>query len=213
MRYPLIGYVLLVCLCMMPRLVFAQGRIANTSDSTYVPVDTAQVVNEMKEVEAPRVYRHAFLFTASLATDESNRDDFFLGGAYRFIASPSLDLGFLLSFSARLGEVYTLEQLRPHFFLQREERYRFLVSLSVDKVQDLSGWFGVYAGVGAGYSWGDYEGTGIDPEATWTSVVDVGLSGRFVQNPGRMVVRVGYRYADRVTSDKHAGYIAVGVGL
>ncbi len=213
LRDALIGFVMLICLCLASAPVSAQRTTYIPRDSTYAPVDSVPIATDTAEIRPPRIIRHVFLFSWTLATDDDGRDDNYLGGAYRFVAVPSADLGLMLAFSGRLNEVYTLEQIRPRFFLQREETYRFLASLSVDKVQNLMKWFGMYAGVGIGYSWGDYDGTEIDPESTWTPVVDIGLTGRFKMDQGRFVLRVGYQYADRITTDKHASYVAIGVGF
>jgi hypothetical protein len=202
-----LGIVLLITVVVLPSWVTAQ-------DSLFVEPRTHSFEDDetLPVAPPPHVFRHAFLFTASFV-DEEQSDDTFLGGAYRFIALPSLDLGLLLAFSARLDEVYTLEPLRPRLWLQRQEDKRFLVSLSIDKAQTLWKWFGVYGALGAGYSWGKYAGTDVDPESKWTAVGDLGLTGRFGVNEGRLVLRIGYQYADRVTSDKNTIYLAIGVGI
>jgi opacity protein-like surface antigen len=207
----------LACLCALPSLVFAQTTTTDATrrDSTYISGDAAteQSTTESDTSKVPRVFRHTFFFTMSFGEDTSQGGSAFLGGAYRFIAAPAWDLGLLLAFSARGDEAYTLEQIRPRFYLQLKEKYRFLVSLSADKVFMMKGWFGAYAGAGVGYSWGEYEGTERDPESKWTPVVDVGLTGRFGMDSGRFVVRIGYQYADRATSEPDTGYIALGIGI
>lgn len=179
-----------------------------------VPTNASGAV-QTSEVQTPvsLVYRHTFLVTWSFGEDKNRGSSSFLGVSYRFTAWPAQDFGLLLAFSGRIDKAFTLEQIRPRFFLQREESARWLISLSVDKMFNIVQWFGAYAGAGAGYSWGSYAGTTVDPESTWTAVLDVGLTGRFTVSHGGWVVRLGYQYADRVTTKPNTGYIAVGYGL
>jgi len=181
----------------------AQGRTARLDT---IPADSAYV-----EPGPPSRFMHTVLFT--LSSVETKRDnEIFLGGAYRFGYRP-WDLGILASFSGRTEVTYTLEPIRPNLYLQREERYRLLFSLSLDKVLMLYKWFGLYGGVGIGYSWGDYEGTEINPRSTGTAVLDVGINCRFPLKASFFPVRIGYRYVDRVTSDNQHVYFAFGVGF
>jgi len=178
------------------------ARVKYATDETEAPVDTAFV-------RPPKTFRHTILITTTF--DDEN--DFFLGLAYRFIVLPELDIGILAAGAARPENKYTLEEIRPHFYLQLQEYYRALLSLSVDKVQHISGVFGVYGGVGASYCFGDYSGTDRKAPTAWSAIVDVGLSVRSNGNPARFVLRAGYQYADRVTSGDNAIYLALGVGL
>ena len=160
-------------------------------------------------------FRHTILVTLTVSDqlNDSEDLDYFLGGSYRFTVVPQIDLGFLAAFSIRLNNVYTLDQLRPNFYLQREESIRGLAYISVDKGQMFNGWVCAYAGVGVGYTWGDYVGTEVDPEDEWTPVVDVGFLLRKTGSEARAEWRIGYQYADRVTSGTHAFYVALGGGF
>ena len=212
-RYALMIVTVLASLCVAAITAFAQSGTP-VEIKKPVPTDTSGAV-QTSEVQTPvsLVYRHTFFVTWSFGEDINQGGSIFLGGSYRFTVWPAQDLGLLLAFSGRIDAAFTLEQIRPRFFLQREESARLLISLSVDKVFNIVEWFGAYAGAGAGYSWGSYAGTTVDPESTWTAVLDVGLTGRFTVSSGGVVVRLGYQYADRVTTKPNTGYIAVGFGL
>jgi hypothetical protein len=159
----------------------------------------------------PLRFMHTLLFTV-LPLQTVSDNQLFLGGSYR-LGIPEYDAGLMVAFTARTEKAWTLEPIRPRFFMQREEGFRGTISLSIDKVQMFSKIVGAYAAVGAGYSWGTYKGTEEGSESAWSTVVDVGGITRFGVKKGFIPLRIGYQYMDRVTSDNHAMFIGVGWGI
>jgi len=140
-----------------------------------------------------------------------NRDDAFVGGTYRFLASRESGMGPFISFDGR-SETYTaLQQVGPHLFIQRREM-RYLGALGLDGSLHLGTHTGVFAAAAAGYTFGSYEGTRAEPEEGWTPVFRAGLLGRFRMTIDTVMhLRVGYEYADLRSVASNRGYFAAGV--
>jgi hypothetical protein len=152
------------------------------------------------------VPRHLLLIEAPV-----NRDDAFVGGTYRFLASRQLGFGPFVSFDGRSEKFTALQQIGPHLFIQRREA-RYLGALGLDGSLYLGANAGVFAAVAAGYTFGSYEGTRAEPEEGWTPVFRVGVLGRFrVTADTSPHLRVGYEYADLRSVASNRTYIAVGV--
>ena len=140
-----------------------------------------------------------------------NRDDAFVGGTYRFLASPHSGAGPFVSFDGR-SETYTaLEQIGPHLFVQRREM-RYLGALGLDGSLYFAANAGVFAAAAAGYTFGSYEGTQVEPEEGWTPVFRAGLLGRLRMTHDTVThLRLGYEYADLRSVASNRAYLAVGV--
>jgi hypothetical protein len=150
--------------------------------------------------------RHLFLVEVPV-----NREEAFLGVAYRFLPSRSVGLGPFLSFQTRPDETKTvLQRIRPHFFVQREEK-RFLGSLGVEHSHYLGAHAGVFAAAGAGYTFGSFQGTRAQPEEGWTPILRAGLLARFGSEETAGHVRAGYEYADLRSGVNNRAYLAAGV--
>lgn len=170
-----------------------------------VPSARADPVWE-KAPQAP--HRHTFV-----ATVTADDGDAFFGFGYRIRLLPRADVGLHPFASFRPKDHRTLERLRPHFYIQRNESYRNVYGLTADGIAMLGSFFGVYGGLGGGYSHGNYAGTGTDPGSGWSWVVDAGVTVRRPDAPVSYVVRAGYRHADRFIAGNHMGYVALGVEL
>lgn len=138
-------------------------------------------------------------------------DDNFAGGAYRFRPSVAVNAGLVAGATVRLENVHTLQELRPHYNLQREEATRLLAWAGAEGVLHLAGPVGAYAGLAVGRCIGDQSGTSVDPESAWTPVIDAGLSYNVQYEGMGGMVRAGYQYANRVTSDDHAASLGLGL--
>lgn len=160
---------------------------------------------EATTLPAP-VYRQT-VFLSGAFDDES----FFVGGSYRFAAHSQFDIGLRLLASVRIHNLHTVEKIRQHFYIQREESARRLFGFTVDKVHGLTDTVGLYLGVGGAYSKAEYVGTAAEPGSGWTTLVDAGLTFRYLPGRVRGTSRIGYQYADRFTSGKHMAYLALGI--
>jgi hypothetical protein len=139
-----------------------------------------------------------------------NDEDFLAGGSYRYQVAPEFDLGLFVSFLTRTEGEISVQEVRPHFLIQREED-RSLVSAGVDKNFFPAGMFDLFVAAGAGYTFATFEGTSASPNEGWTVVARGGAIVRFHIGGGdRISLRAGYQYADLRTVPKSFGYVAVG---
>lgn len=138
-----------------------------------------------------------------------NKDDEWLGATFCGAVSQRLQLGAFFSFSGRLTPQKTLVEIEPNFYMQREEE-RWLVSGGLDKILQLHRSVAIYLEAGAGYTFGDYNGTEAKPEDGWTPYLASGFSIRPFIGKGILVLRLGYQYADRKMEAKNWLYFGLG---
>ena len=138
-----------------------------------------------------------------------NERDEWLGVTLSGAVSQRLQLGAFLSFSGRITPTKTLVEIGPNLFMQMEEE-RFLVSGGLDKILQLHRSVAIYLDAGAGYTFGEYNGTEAKPEDGWTPLLAAGLSIRPFIGKGYLVFRLGYQYADRKMEAKNWLYSGLG---
>jgi len=138
-----------------------------------------------------------------------NKDDEWLGVTFCGAVSQRLQLGAFFSFSGRITPQRTLVEIEPNLYMQREEE-RFLVSGGLNKILQLNRSVAIYLDAGAGYTFGEYNGTEAKPEDGWTPLLAAGVSIRPFIGKGYLVLRLGYQYADRKLEAKNWLYLGLG---
>jgi len=148
-----------------------------------------------------------------LATGSFDDDHFFFGLAYRIRVLREANVGIQPFASFRPQDNRTLEPVRPHFYIQRNESYRAIYGVTADGIHMLGSHVGAFAGLGASYSHGNYAGTRENPGSGWSWVLETGGTMFLGSAPSRFVARVGYRRVERFLSGDHMAYLALGAEL
>jgi hypothetical protein len=153
----------------------------------------------------PFVRRHALLFEV-LAESGA----FYGGGTYRFRFLADFGTGIFFSGDVRVDEQAVREQIRTHYYIQRQES-RWFLALGVEQLIRLGPLLDVFLQAGPAYTWADYDGSEVNPEEGFLFLGRAGISLRFnTSKKGSLLFRAGYQYADLRTNGPSFFYGAVG---
>ncbi|PKL74712.1 MAG: hypothetical protein CVV27_19110 [Candidatus Melainabacteria bacterium HGW-Melainabacteria-1] len=208
----------LLCLAISVSLLFHSPSLGTDNDIVVNP-DLKQLNKKLNQPPKKEDYRKGGTRDSCLSSQNSelgfdlifNTKDFFLGGRYEqsLLIKDVMEIHLGFFFYGRPFEKSSFEQTGPTTYNQYKE-HRYITGARLTQKMWIEDYFGVFGGVGYGYTFGSFQGTERPARDHWTPHYFGGAIltlGKFLNLTG------GYQYTKIPHSPDHFIFTSLSFNL